>query len=65
MVYRWVLQGLDTEQIHHIHGINPPGFTICLSFKGPETCWILISFELQLLLLDLYNDTQKEEEMII
>lgn len=58
MVYRWVLQSLDTEQIHHVLRINPSGFMTCLSFKGPETCWILTSFELELLLLDLYIGTQ-------
>lgn len=30
-----------------------------------EICWILTSFELELLLLELYSDSQKKQEMII
>lgn len=75
MVYKWMPLGLDagqihhihricTEQIHHIHRINPPGFMTHLSFKGPETCWILNYFELEIVLLELYTDTQMGDDYI-
>lgn len=35
-----------------------------LSFKGPETCWILNYFELEIVLLELYTDTQMGDDYI-
>lgn len=55
---KYTIYTVYTEQIHHMHRINPPGFMTHLSYKGPETCWILTSFELELVLLELYVGTQ-------